>query len=128
MNIDTATTEAPLMAEIISAIAHDVHVEDMQASTPQVIRAMKAMSHEVRLMLLWKLSRGEKTVTELADLLDLEQSTVSQQLARLRLEGIVKGRRQGRTIHYHIEDERAKNLIGIICSIYCAPVMGEKSL
>jgi DNA-binding transcriptional ArsR family regulator len=71
-------------------------------------------------MLLWNLSKGEKTVTELADLLHLEQSTISQQLARLRLEGIVKGRRQGRTIHYHIEDMRAKNLIEIICSIYCA--------
>jgi DNA-binding transcriptional ArsR family regulator len=108
------------MMENISAIPHQPHSDDMEKNTIQVIKAMKAMSHEVRLMLLWNLSKGEKTVTELADLLHLEQSTISQQLARLRLEGIVKGRRQGRTIHYHIEDMRAKNLIEIICSIYCA--------
>ena len=96
----------------------------MAENVEHVVNAMKAMSHEVRLLLLWQLTKSERTVTELAEMLDLEQSAISQQLARLRLEGIVKGRRQGRTIHYHIEDQRVRNLIEIICSIYCASKVG----
>ncbi len=107
------------MMENINPVSHEPQNGQMEENAQEVIRAMKAMSHEVRLMLLWQLSRGEKTVTELADLLELEQSTVSQQLARLRLEGIVEGRREGRTIHYRIDDARVQNLIEIICSIYC---------
>ncbi len=113
------------MMEIDKPVSGEVYTRDMAENTQLVIKAMKAMAHEVRLMLLWNLCKGEKSVSQLADLLGLEQSTISQQLARLRLEGLVKGRRQGRTIHYHIEDMRARNLIEIICSIYCASKVGE---
>ncbi len=105
--------------ENINPVSHEPDSDEMEENAQQVIRAMKAMSHEVRLKLLWQLSKGEKSVSELAEILNLEQSTISQQLARLRLEGIVEGRRDGRTIHYHIDDARVQNLIEIICSIYC---------
>ncbi len=108
------------MMEIEKPVSGEIYTREMAENSQLVIKAMKAMGHEVRLMLLWNLCKGDKTVSQLADLLGLEQSTISQQLARLRLEGIVKGRRQGRTIHYHVEDMRVRNLIEIICSIYCA--------
>ena len=105
--------------ENINPVSPEIQSEEMTENTRHVVSAMKAMSHEVRLMLLWHLTKGEKTVSELADLQGLEQSTVSQQLARLRLEGLVKGRREGRAIFYHLDDQKAQNLIEIICSMYC---------
>ncbi len=108
------------MMENINAEPQELHSRDMAKNARNVVKAMKAISHEVRLMLLWHLSKGGKTVSELANLLELEQSAISQQLARLRLEGIVEGSRQGRTILYRIKDQQAQNLIEIICSIYCA--------
>ena len=106
--------------ESITPVSPEIQPDEMAENTRYVVSVMKAMSHEVRLMLLWHLTKGEKTVSELASLQGLEQSSVSQQLARLRLEGLVKGRRQGRAIYYHLDDQRAQNLIEIICSMYCA--------
>ena len=59
---------------------------------------LKAISHEGRLMILCHLVTGEKSVTELEELLSARQAAVSQQLARLRLEGLVMPRRDGKTI------------------------------
>ena len=50
---------------------------------------LKAISHEGRLMILCHLVSGEKSVTELEDLILARQAAVSQQLSRLRLEGLV---------------------------------------
>ena len=57
---------------------------------------LKALSHETRLVILCILSEGEKSVSELEEILSMPQAAVSQQLARLRLEGLVQSRRDGR--------------------------------
>ena len=59
---------------------------------------LKALAHESRLMILCDLLQGEKSVGELEALLSRRQSSVSQQLARLRLEGLVCARRDGKAI------------------------------
>lgn len=81
---------------------------------------LKALSHEGRLMILCHLSTGEKSVTALEHLLALRQAAVSQQLARLRLEGLVACRREGKTIYYSIRDPRVSRLIGTLHEIFCA--------
>jgi len=63
---------------------------------------LKAMAHPNRLMILCFLCEGERSVSELEQLLALRQPTVSQQLARLREDGLVKTRRQGKTIYYSL--------------------------
>ena len=63
---------------------------------------LKAISHEGRLMILCHLVSGEKSVTELEDLILARQAAVSQQLSRLRLEGLVIPRRDGKTIYYRL--------------------------
>ena len=60
---------------------------------------LKSISHEQRLMILCHLATGEKSVGELEDRLGARQAAVSQQLARLREEGLVTARRDGKTIH-----------------------------
>ena len=67
----------------------------------------KALGHEGRLHILCLLAKGEKTVTELEAYLGQRQAAVSQQLARLRLEGLVSTRRQGKAIHYALADQKA---------------------
>ena len=80
---------------------------------------LKALSHEGRLMILCHLSSGEKTVTELERLLESRQAAVSQQLARLRLEGLVSCRREGKTIHYAIQDPKVSRTIALVYDMFC---------
>ncbi|VAW14793.1 transcriptional regulator SoxR [hydrothermal vent metagenome] len=80
---------------------------------------LKAISHESRLMILCLLSQGEKSVTELEDLLSLRQPTVSQQLARLRLDGLVDTRREGKVIYYSLASEKARTMIACIYGLFC---------
>ena len=81
---------------------------------------LKALAHEGRLMILCHLSTGEKSVGELEALLQSRQAAVSQQLARLRLEGIVTCRREGKTIYYALQDPKAERLITLVYDMFCA--------
>lgn len=82
---------------------------------------LKALSHENRLLLLCLISERERSVSELEQLLALRQPTVSQQLARLRLDGLVKTRRDGKAVLYSLANEDVRRVIGLLYSIYCAP-------
>lgn len=81
---------------------------------------LKAISHEGRLMILCHLVAGEKSVTELEQLLSARQAAVSQQLARLRLEGLVTPRREGKTIYYSLTDERPRRILELLYDMFCA--------
>ncbi len=80
---------------------------------------LKAISHEGRLMILCHLVSGEKSVTELEDLLSARQAAVSQQLARLRLEGLVTPRREGKAIYYRLPDTRPRKIIDLVYDLFC---------
>ena len=70
-------------------------------------------------MILCHLSSGEKTVTELEQLLASRQAAVSQQLARLRLEGLVATRRDGKAIFYSIQDPKVLQTIRLVYDMFC---------
>ena len=80
---------------------------------------LKAISHEGRLMILCYLVSGEKSVTELEDLISARQAAVSQQLSRLRLEGLVLPRRDGKTIYYRLADDKAKRVLEVVYDLFC---------
>ena len=80
---------------------------------------LKALAHESRLMILCILAEGEKSVSELEDILSLRQPTVSQQLARLRADGLVSTRRDGKAIYYTLASEEARVVIGAIYDVFC---------
>nr|WP_245813635.1 metalloregulator ArsR/SmtB family transcription factor [Boseongicola aestuarii] len=80
---------------------------------------LKAISHEGRLMILCHLASGEKSVTELEDLLSARQAAVSQQLSRLRLEGLVTPRREGKIIFYRLTDDRPKQIMEVVYDLFC---------
>ncbi|SNR27733.1 ArsR/SmtB family transcription factor [Puniceibacterium sediminis] len=80
---------------------------------------LKAISHEGRLMILCHLVNGEKSVTELEDLLSARQAAVSQQLSRLRLEGLVVPRRDGKAIYYRLADDRPRKMLECVYELFC---------
>ena len=80
---------------------------------------LKAISHEGRLMILCSLANGEKSVTEIETMLSSRQAAVSQQLSRLRLEGLVTARRDGKQIYYRLTDERARLIIERVYELFC---------
>ena len=87
---------------------------------------LKALSHETRLLLLCLLSDGERSVTELENALSLRRPAISQQLARLRLDGLVTPRRDGKTIYYSIADDDIKRVIAVLYETFCKKDSGAQ--
>jgi len=87
---------------------------------------LKALSHESRLLLLCLLAEGERSVTELETILSLRQPTVSQQLARLRFDGMVTTRRDGKVIYYSLANENVRQVISVIYGIFCETAQPDK--
>lgn len=94
-------------------------MERMMRNAQEASNFLKAISHEGRLMILCHLASGEKSVTELEDLLSARQAAVSQQLSRLRLEGLVTPRRDGKAIYYSLADDRARQIIEVVYELFC---------
>ena len=95
--------------------------DEMLAQATAAAGFLKALAHEGRLMILCHLAGGEKSVTELEELLGVRQAAVSQQLARLRIEGLVSARRDGKSIHYSILDDKVERTVLLIYELFCAP-------
>lgn len=105
---------------VISVDMSDEELDRIAARACDAANFLKAISHEGRLMILCHLVTGEKSVTELESLLSVRQAAVSQQLARLRFEGLVSPRRDGKVIYYSLADERPRRLIETIFELFCA--------
>lgn len=103
-----------------AAAVSEKTLEDMAERAGEASAFLKALAHEGRLMILCHLSQGERSVTELENLLSSRQAAVSQQLARLRLEGFVTARREGKAIYYSLADTRAEQLIGQLYEMFCS--------
>jgi len=94
-------------------------IDQMTQNAEAAAAFLKAISHEGRLMILCHLATGEKSVTELENLLGARQAAVSQQLSRLRSEGLVAPRRDGKTIFYSLADERSIRIMGVLYEMFC---------
>jgi DNA-binding transcriptional ArsR family regulator len=94
-------------------------LENMLEQAKKASDFLKALAHESRLLILCMLAEGEKSVTEIERLLALRQPTVSQQLARLRMDGLVATRREGRVIYYSLASEEARVILGAVYDVFC---------
>ena len=94
-------------------------LDEMMRNAQEASNFLKAISHEGRLMILCHLASGEKSVTELEELLSARQAAVSQQLSRLRLEGLVQPRRDGKAIYYSLTDDRSTQIIEVVYNLFC---------
>ncbi len=80
---------------------------------------LKALSHEARLAILCLLLDGEKTVGSIEEVLKLRQSTVSQQLARLRADDLVKVRRDGKNVYYSVARPEVVEVMSALYRSFC---------
>lgn len=103
----------------LSSEMSERELDKIAANATTASNFLKAISHEGRLMILCHLVSGEKSVTELEDLLSARQAAVSQQLSRLRLEGLVIPRRDGKAIYYRLADDRPKRILEIVYDLFC---------
>ncbi len=105
--------------QILDSRERSHELDHMVANATRTATFLKALAHESRLMMLCILAEGEKSVSELEDILNLRQPTVSQQLARLRADGLVSTRRDGKTIYYNLASAEARVVIGAIYDVFC---------
>lgn len=93
--------------------------EEMAANAAAAAGYLKTLAHEGRLMILCHLGTGERSVGELETTLGIRQAAVSQMLARLRDEGLVQTRREGKTVYYSLADGRTEQVIGLLYQLFC---------
>jgi DNA-binding transcriptional ArsR family regulator len=98
-----------------------IHADTMLAAADEASELLKALANRHRLVIVCQLIEKERSVGELAGLLHLRDSTVSQHLAVLRRDGLVSARRDGQTIWYSIGSAPARDLIETLYRSYCAP-------
>lgn len=96
-------------------ISHDA----MAAAAEEASGVLRALSNPSRLLILCQLVESEKSVGELERALDLGQAYVSQQLARLRTEGLVSATREGRVMRYRLSDPRVSPVIHALYEQFC---------
>ena len=104
---------------VITNDMSNAEIERMMQNACNASQFLKAISHEGRLMILCHLATGEKSVTELETLLSSRQAAVSQQLSRLRNEGLVAPRREGKAIYYRLTDPRAVQILDLVYDLFC---------
>jgi DNA-binding transcriptional ArsR family regulator len=71
----------------------------------------RMLADPTRIRVLWALLQGESSVACLAELAGAAPTAVSQHLAKLRLAGLVKGRREGTFVYYSAADEHVRRLL-----------------
>ena len=101
-------------------LKNDLSLRRLGRSCGEVCLILKALSHPLRLMILRHLMGGDKTVSEVVHLWGGSQSQVSQFLLRMRAEGLVHCRREGRFQYYSVADKRLYNLMKTLQSEYCS--------
>lgn len=96
--------------------AQFIELQDMASHACELL---KAMANEWRLMILCQLSEGEKTVSELQSLLGLSQSALSQHLAILRREKIVRSRKSAQSVSYSLAGDEATRVMSTLHDVFC---------
>lgn len=88
----------------------------------------KALAHPVRIRILEILARGPRTVQELQAALGLDQSTVSQQLAVLRLKHVVTATKEGTSVRYAVRDPLVGDLLDVARRIFNNQLAGTQTM
>lgn len=105
---------------IVSLLKQEDDTDALMDNARRAAAFLKAIGHESRLVILCTLAEGEKSVGELEKLLKQRQAGISQQLARLRSEGLVKARRDGKMVYYSLSSDEARAVVGIVYQMFCA--------
>ncbi len=95
-------------------------LQDLLASAEEASAFLKAIANPHRLVVLCLLAENELNVSELEKSLNMRQPALSQQLARLREDGMVETRREGKSVYYRLASDEALALIRQLHRLFCA--------
>ncbi len=95
--------------------------DEMSETAEKASELLRVLSNQKRLLILCKLGEGEHSVHQLQEATGLGQSTVSQQLAKLRGERLVKARREAQSVYYSLSSHEVEALIETLYGLYCPP-------
>lgn len=94
--------------------------DSLAQGAKQASTFLRALAHESRLLVLCLLiERGEMTVSELLEEVDLSQSALSQHLAKMREEGMVDKRREAQSMYYYIVDPNVERILSTLKAMFC---------
>ena len=85
----------------------------------QVAARLKAVAQPLRLGIVCLLAEGPRSVNEICDALGASQPNVSQHLARMHAQSIVRTRKDANHVYYSLVDQRLTDIIGMLRGIYC---------
>jgi len=103
----------------------NVNLLELAPKAAEAESFLKALANRHRLMVLCQLHGGEVSVTKLQESIGLSQSSLSQHLARLREDKLVKTRRESQTIYYSLADGNVSRIIGLLYEMFCADQCGK---
>lgn len=107
--------------------AGGIELEAMTRNATLAAQFLRCIANPHRLMVLCHLTHGEASVGQLERELGIRQAHLSQQLARLRHDGLVTTRRDSRTIYYALGSPAARDVVGLVYTLFCktGPVAGD---
>jgi len=101
-----------------------MNVSELAPKAEEAESFLKALANRHRLMILCELHKGELSVTRLQQSIGLSQSSLSQHLARLREDDLVKTRRASQTIFYSLANSNVSRVIGLLYELFCGEQCG----
>lgn len=93
--------------------------ETMLRNATKAESMLKLLANAKRLMILCHLVKGEKPVGELAEIVGLSSSALSQHLAKMRALGMVSARKDGQMVYYRISSPEVEAILSTLYLIYC---------
>lgn len=92
-----------------------------EAKADEVAATLTAMANPKRLLVMCTLLGGEKSVGELAEIVNLTPTALSQHLGKMRALRLVSTRRDGQTIYYSLASTEVREMLETLYRVYCAP-------
>ncbi len=87
----------------------------------QASNLLKQLANPVRLLVLCHLTQGPMCVGDLEEMTQISQSSLSQHLAKLRHEHLVRTDKQGQHVYYYLANPHVEMILGLLYEIYCKP-------
>lgn len=96
-------------------------LDALEAKAEEVAATLAAMANPKRLLVMCTLLAGEKSVGELAEIVNLTPAALSQHLAKMRALRLVSTRRDGQTIYYSLASDEVQAMLETLYRVYCTP-------
>lgn len=94
-------------------------IEVMKRNAGKAEAMLKLLANGKRLVILCNIVKEAKSVGELAELVDLSQSALSQHLAKMRMQGLVEADKRGKAVYYRVSNPEVEAILSTLYLIYC---------